>query len=137
MTYNDKFGFLNIGRSFSFEGGVVTILENFEASRSWIDECTNRDGYLYPPQVETVEIYPKKLEEIRGIPKTQRPALTHKLPASHEIELQEGYADGDVRNGDGGLIVHLLGYIFGTRLQFYDWWHDGRVPIKSTHNINV
>jgi len=41
------------------------------------------------------------------------------------------------RKGPGGFIIHLLAYILGTRLQFYDWWFDGRIPIESTHNIYI
>lgn len=45
--------------------------------------------------------------------------------------------NNDTRNSDAGFIIHVLGYLFGTRLQFHDWWFDGRVPIKSTHNITI
>lgn len=33
--------------------------------------------------------------------------------------------------------MHLLGYLFGIRLQFSDWWFDGRVPTRlwETHKI--
>jgi hypothetical protein len=34
------------------------------------------------------------------------------------------------KHDDAGLLVHLLGFFFGTRLQFEDWYFDGRVPIK-------
>ena len=34
------------------------------------------------------------------------------------------------------MIIHLLGYLHGTWLQFSDWWFDSRVPLKQGHNIH-
>ena len=39
--------------------------------------------------------------------------------------------------GSAGFLVHLLGYLYGARLQFHDWWVDGRIPLKRQHNITV
>lgn len=33
--------------------------------------------------------------------------------------------------------MYLAGYLFGYRLQFYDWWFDGRINLKSSHNVNI
>jgi len=137
MNFSDNFGFLNVNESYLFEGGAVDILDDFEQSRDWVSENTHKDGYYYPPQIRSVKLDSNTSEVMCDIPNTQRPALIHRLPASHSIELSNLSNADDARGSDAGFIVHLLGYIFGTRLQFHDWWHDGRVTIKSSHNINI
>ena len=40
--------------------------------------------------------------------------------------------------GPGAFVIHLLAYLFGTRLQFSSWWFDSRVPVKrGNHNISL
>ncbi len=131
MKYHYKFGFLNIEESFEFEGGKVDVSGEFEEGREWVYERENLDGFIYPPQVKKVKLDPVTLVEIEDIPKTTRPALMYKLPNSHSISLES-----ELEN-DASFIVNLLGYLYGTRLQFSDLWFDGRVPIKPTHNISV
>jgi hypothetical protein len=137
MKYSDFFGFLNLDNKIIFKGGMIQPIREYGESKEWIDEYSLEDGYIYPPQVETVVLNPRTMEKESVIPKTKRPALVHKLPASHKIDIDDVNENSDQRNEDAGFIIHLLAYVYGTRLQFHDWWHDGRVPIKSTHNIFV
>ncbi len=137
MKYQDKFGFLDVKEGYEFEGGKVEVDAEFDIARTWVRDCENSDGFLYPPQVKQVKVDPRTSEEIEDIPKTRRPALTHRLPCSHSIALDQELEKDVLRNTDAGFIIHLLGYLFGTRLQFIEWWHDGRVPIKSTHNMHT
>jgi hypothetical protein len=37
----------------------------------------------------------------------------------------------DFRNGDGAFLIHFIGFLFGFRLQFKDWWHDGRIYMRG------
>lgn len=69
------------------------------------------------------------------IPRTKRPALLHHVPASHSMQLRKGHSDEDARKGPAGFLLHLFGYLLGTKLQFDGWRLDSRVPIKSTHQI--
>ena len=130
MKYSDYFGFLNLEKEIEFDGGKIHPIDEYSKSVEWIEECKHEDGFIYPPQIETVILNPITMEEESVKPKTKRPALLHKLPASHGLTLNVPID----RDGDAGFIIHLVAYIYGTRLQFHDWWHDGRVPIKSTHN---
>lgn len=130
MKYSDYFGFLDLDKKIKFDGGAIKPVDEYSRSKEWIDEYKNDDGFIYPPQIETVILNPRTMEKESVKPKTKRPASVYLLPASHEIILDTTID----RNSDAGFIIHLLAYIFGTRLQFHDWWHDGRVPIKSTHN---
>lgn len=38
---------------------------------------------------------------------------------------------------EASLIIHLVGYLHGTWLQFEDWFFDARVPVVQQHNMHV
>lgn len=133
MAYSDYFGFLNLDDKIEFDGGRLKPIVEYSKSKIWIDEYKNEDGFIYPPQVETIILNSRTMEKESVKPKTKRSALLHKLPASHEIILD---LDSD-RDTEAGFIIHLVAYVYGTRLQFHDWWQDGRIPIKSTHKCTV
>ena len=137
MIKSDSFGFINYSSQINFINGHITPTDNFNKVCNWIAKYKNTDGFIYPPMEHRV-----KYDKINGkkgnkIPNTERPSLLHRLPASHVLTLDVDEAQRDaLRKADSGFIVHLLSYIFGTRLQFHDWWFDNRVPIEPTHNIN-
>lgn len=79
---------------------------------------------------------PRTQEPLEEIPKTERPAHLRPVLASHELRLSDLVIAEDLRKGPGAFIIYLLAYLFGTRLQFHDWLFDGRIPIRSTHNIH-
>jgi len=138
MEQHDFFGFLACKWDIKFDGGLVSPIVDCEKVKNWVSEYTNKDGFLYPPMQHTMKVDPSTMEDLEEVPKTERPALLHRIPASHEIVIFDAPDNKETfRKGPGGFIIHLLAYLFGTRLQFYDSWFDGRVPIESTHNIVV
>jgi len=132
---SDFFGYLPYGLTVEFKEGKISPVENFDEVAAWIDKYKNQDGFIYPPIEKRVWLdikYGNKTE----VPNSERPALLHRIPASHKLSLFSSDDEEKIRKGPGSFIIHLLAYLFGVRLQFYDWWFDGRVPIKSTHNIH-
>jgi len=137
----DRIGFLPIKHKIEFDGGAFIPLPEFDKTKRIIDNMKNQDGFIYPPTILMKRGFspPGKTDEIEweDIPNTERPAFLYKLPASHELFITNDPADVDFRKNDGAFLMYLAAYLFGVRLQFHDWWFDGRVPFKSTHNIYV
>lgn len=129
MNLAGSFGFLPCKNTIEFERGRVSPVSNYTEVAGWVDKYTNADGFLYPPLVR------RTTESGGEVPNTERPAHLHRLPASHDLKLLSSCATGDLRRDSAAFIIHLLAYLFGVRLQFHDWWCDGRVPIRSTHNV--
>lgn len=133
----DYFGYLGVKESYVIECGNITVVADFDKAREWVEEYINKDGYLYPPITRTIKLDPLTLEEKEVVLKTERPALLHKLPHTHSIEI---YGDGTVeehRKGPSAFLINLLGFLLGYRLQFHDWWFDGRVPINRNTGLVV
>lgn len=78
-----------------------------------------------------------RTSQLARIPHTKRPALLHRLPASHNLILAGIKNPQKARTSLAGFVTHSFGYLYGTRLQFWDWWQEGRVPIKSTINLRI
>jgi hypothetical protein len=131
----DRFGFLHKRISFSFDGGSVATSEDFIAARKWVNSQTNRDGYLYPSISYTVKKDMRSGKWSR-IPKTNRPARFFRMPPSHNITLTDPKDQSSNRYGLAGFVVQSLAFLYGTKLQFWDWFIEGRVPTK-TQTINV
>lgn len=136
-TITELFGFLRYSKTIRFKGGEISIMDGYEDACKWIEEYAHRDGFIYPPISHTVEFDSITGKEVRKIPKTERPSLLHKLPISHKVIIEQPISKTNVREADASFLVHLLSYVFGTRLQFKDWWFDGRIPIKPTLNIHI
>ena len=136
MCEDYYFGFLDYPKSISFDGGTICSVDEgtYAKGREWIEEHRNSDGFVYPPPIREIASDPDTLEKIREIPNTERPALLYRLPKSHKICLSHP-TDRDIRKADGAFLVHLLAYLFETRLQFHDWWFDNRVPLGPTKKI--
>jgi hypothetical protein len=132
---SDFFGYIPYRFTVEFNDGKISPVENFDEVTAWVDKYRNQDGFIYPPIEKRVVLSDSGNKE--EVPNSERPALLHRIPASHMMSLSF-YEDREkIRKGPGAFIIHLLAYLFGVRLQFYDWWFDGRVPIKSTHNIHI
>jgi hypothetical protein len=136
-AYLDRFGFLNWRRTIEFDGGSLAPVPEFDEAAVWVDSHTNHDGFLYPgmsPQLD-----PKTNKIVDEVPRAKRPALLHPIWASHTLTLADLETTEELRRGIGALVIHLLGYLFGIRLQFSGWWFDGRVPIRlqATHAIYI
>lgn len=130
----DRFGYLSRRIAIDFSGGSVRPIERAQDAVEWIAEYTSPDGFIYPPQQ-----WEEKLgidTDYRHVPRTNRPAIIHRLPASHVLALNKRGNSEHLRRHHRGFVMHLLGYVYGTRLQFWDWWFDGRIPIRSTHSVS-
>ena len=132
----DFFGYLPYKSVMKFNGGMISPIQEFDEVVAWVDKYTNLDGFLYPPIERRVKGDFDSEKSYKEIPNSERPALLHRIPASHELHLYVVKDSKDVRKSYGSFIIHLLAYLFGVRLQFHDWWFDGRVPTKSTHNVH-
>ncbi|MCB1949930.1 hypothetical protein [Nitrosomonas sp.] len=133
MSYSEIFGFLNYPTSLLFEGGKIEPVSDFDKSLEFITKHGNKDGYFYPPSMKLVEIDINTRKPIKDIPNTEKPAPTFYVPASHTLYIGEPLVNGSLRQEDAALIIHLLGFFFGTRLQFSDWRMDGKVPTKPSN----
>lgn len=132
----DLIGFLNVPASFTFTGGALLLSKQFNQAKRWVDLHSHKDGFIYPPISQTANL-DLKAGKTHRIPKTERPALLHRVPPSHLLHL-DGIKDMQkARSGLAGFVILCFSYLYGTRLQFWDWWLDGRIPVKSTIDINV
>ncbi len=125
------FGFLPIQRTISFSGVSLVLLDNYQEVEGAVRAAANADGFVYPPLEKRMraqpkfhdgKVLPKDQWDWEEVPKTERPAHLHRLPASHELRLERSPIDNDLRKNDGAFLMYLAGYLFGYRLQFYDWW---------------
>lgn len=122
------------------------LLDSYVDAENAVGTATNEDGFVYPPLVKKVRaqakifdgaFLPENQWDWEDVPNTERPAHLHRLPPSHELRLEAYSFDSDLRKNDGGFLMYLAGYLFGYRLQFADWWFDGRIKMKSSHNVLV
>jgi hypothetical protein len=128
MPISELFGFLNHPDPIEFDGGRIDPVDSFQERLKWIETSGNKDGYFYPPMTELFECDDTGIYQT--IPKTKKPAQAFRLPASHVLHIEEPLDEENVRHQDAGLLIHLIGFLFGTRLQFSDWRLDGKVPIE-------
>jgi hypothetical protein len=126
----DSFGFLPYPHVIEFDGGTISPLSNYEDVKALVEEDVHEDGFLYPSLTWRVN------ESGKEIPHTKRPQHLYSVTASHELRLCFSGVTEDLRRGPGAFVIHLLAYVFGIRLQFHEWWLDGRVPVRCTHNIH-
>ena len=132
----DYFGYLGARESYVFNEGEIAALYNFQEVKKSVDECTNKDGFLYPPIQKSFIIDPKTLENKEEVPRSERPALLHKLLPSHSIQIANCESKEENRKGASSFLIHLLGFLLGYRLQFHDWWVDGRIPIETNNGLD-
>lgn len=126
-----SFGFLNYPQALEFEGGRIEPVNEFEEGLAYIKAYGNRDGYIYPPEVTTVQYNPITNEKLEEIPNTKRPAPVFKLPPSHNL-----FLNNPISTENAALIIHLLGFFFGIRLLPSELRFDGKVPTKPTNNFS-
>lgn len=135
----DSFGFLNLDCEIQFDCGIIRPVVSFKGNLEYIERISHKDGFLYPPVIQQYKgKYDKRIKEVRPveeIPNSERPSLYYHVPISHELTIENPLAES-IRFGDAGLIINLLAFLYGTRLQFHDWRLDGRVPVlKSCGDI--
>jgi hypothetical protein len=127
-----RFGFLPYKWDLSFRSGKILTVREFDDGLKSLKKYLHEDGYFYPPMQKTITHDSKG--KSRTIPKTKRPAHLFRLPASHELHVTFR-PEPHIREGSGGFVIHLLGFLFATRLQFADWFFDGRVPLLRRHRF--
>lgn len=137
MTDNapNRFGFLSDPFNTSFAGVTITPLPDHADRLRYYLSASNTDGFIYPPEVATYT-KTKKGDKWRKLPLTSRPAPVYRLPASHFIEVAHPLSLV-FPHSDATLLVQLLAFIFGTRLQFEEWRFDGRVPVKPALSVSI
>jgi hypothetical protein len=116
-SYEDKFGYLPYELEFTFSSGKVIPLPRFHKAVEVIQRRTHTDHYVYPP---------RKSKSARG------GASLHRLPSTHLLQLDKRFPDQEqARYGEGGFVMHLLGFLYGHRCHFHNWWIDGRVLVPG------
>jgi hypothetical protein len=131
LIHKDYFGFLDYKATIEFEQGRISQIEDFDDIASQVDKYINiDDGFIYPPLSWKVD------GEGNKIPNTERVSWKQPVPPSHQLFFHFPDTKENLRQGKGAYVIHLLAYLFGVRLQFYDWWFDGRIPHRQTHNVN-
>ena len=131
-SYTDQFGYLPIKETFSFAGGSVKPGQQFDVATAWMKAYAAKDGHVYPPH------QPKEVEVSDGfltvpVDDSGSPARLFRLPASHVLRLTDFTGtQEEARYGLAAFVMHFLGFLFGYRCHFHDWWIEGRVPTQST-----
>ncbi len=135
MSLPELFGFLNHPHIIKFDGGRIEPTDSFQKGLEYINKFGNRDGYFYP---RPIRAYTRTLEsaQYECVPNSERPASVFRLPESHTLYIENPLIEENVRYEDAGLLIHLFGFLFETRLQFSDWRFDGKVPIKYKNNFS-
>lgn len=130
--YRDRFGYLPVKFTAEWSAGSVEPDEGFKEAREWVEANTNRDNFLYPPIVHQRSWKPETEASGDRVLDTERQALLHRLPVTHEIRIPGATGDPKAqRRGLAGFVMHFLGLIFGYQCQFEDWWVDRRVQMRS------
>jgi hypothetical protein len=134
MPVSEIFGFLNHPHTIEFDGGRIVPTDSFQQGLEFINKFGNKDGYFYPGLIRTCT---KSLEsdQVEYVSNTERPASVFDLPESHVLYIESPLNGENSRYEDAGLLIHLLGFLFGVRLQFSDWRFDGKVPIERQNRF--
>lgn len=133
----DYFGYLDMDYSVSFGDVRITPIEEYNNVKAWVKQYLNEDGFIYPPMEHRIEINIETMKEKRVIPNTERPSQLHKIPSSHSIEIKNSIKDVDLRKWDYAFLINMLALLNGTRVQFHNWWFDGRISIRNMDNIYI
>lgn len=129
-TLEDYIGFLPVAETFQFDNFIISPQPDLKDYCEEIGQQTNEDGFYYPPMSYTERVDLITNKPLERVPRSERPALLFKLPASHKI-ICSVRSNMHCREKLLGFVVNVLAYLFGIRLQFHDWWFDMRVPLKN------
>jgi len=117
--------------SFDLPGAKIATLPEFSEIVEGVGTYTHPDGHVYPPLIHERRMKPGWKRD-RKVPQSDRPALMHRMPATHSVAIDQDLSQETARYGLAGFLAHFLGFLFGFRCQFYDWSMDGRVNVKSS-----
>ncbi|GAC20703.1 hypothetical protein GARC_3749 [Paraglaciecola arctica BSs20135] len=136
-TTKHEFGFLPNEFEGSFDGVIISVKPDFKETSEWVNTRTNIDGYFYPPLVATYEFDPDNEKTRKKVSNSEKPATVFHLPPSHFVVVNKPVSLNDPKVSDEALIIHALGFLFGTTLQFKEWRFVGRVPIKKNNSLLI
>lgn len=140
MSTCELFGFLKYPNAIEFDGGSIKPSDSFQEGLSFIEKHENNDGYIYPPHVmawrQAIDFQDGQLISSYAVPNSSKPSPVFSLPASHLLKIENPLDRDNIRYEDAGLLIHLVGFLFGTRLQFIDWRFDGKVPTKYKNYLS-
>jgi hypothetical protein len=100
----DRFGFLACDWTFNFDGGEISPIREINKVRKRVEKLTNSDGFLYAPHCYRVTLNPRTQKRSRKVPGSDRSALLHPVPPSHQLRLSEPMNQEELRRGAGGFL---------------------------------
>lgn len=136
MTFEIGFGILVKQLEVSLPLVRISPRPDFTKTTDQFKHDLHRDGFFYPSPIHQVR-FPDWPDETRTepVPNTSRPAHLFILPSSHTLTLSDPLGETPARD-DASFLVHLLAYVYGTRLQVEGWQFDGRIPVSHpTHHV--
>lgn len=95
----DKFGFLFFDDQLSFHSFLIKPVDNYKELAKEVEKYVNQDGFIYPPMSHKVKLEAISGRVVEEIPKTHRPVVLHRLPASHYIILENSKNRNITREG--------------------------------------
>ncbi|WP_321365948.1 hypothetical protein [uncultured Desulfuromusa sp.] len=131
MADIDYFGFLPIAENIKFSSGQIVASPEITSIIEKTHKLACQDGFIYPPLLHGADVTsgydPQKSSDIFP------PIFYCHVPTTHSLEFVRPLESmQDARRSLSGFIIHFLGFLYGYRIQFYDWWFDGRIQVKST-----
>lgn len=132
MKLIDEFGFLTINRVIEFDNYRIQPMPAFAKQLAIINKHSHKDGFYYPPIQKTYKLNANTRTKSRNaIPHTARPSQIHRVAVTHQVLSKNDLSFDQFRNTDGHYILSFLGFLFETRLQFWNWWWDSRINVKQ------
>ena len=132
-----EFGFLQKPLEGEFLGISFAPLDDHAERLESLKNDSNIDGFYYPPQIAKYNVDPFTDNTKEKIAQTDRPASVYFLLSSHTITIKNPVSTDKEPCTDEALIIYLLAYVYGTRLQPSKWKFEGRVPIKPINSIYI
>lgn len=127
----DYFGFLPVDFHYSFGPVEIMALPDLETEYARLRTRVHPDGFFYQPEQEELFLGSTKMQSNLG----KRPPHLYPMPSSHKIKIRTEN-DENHRKGVCGFVMHLLAYLYDTRLQFNRWWFDMRQPINPDRTLS-
>jgi hypothetical protein len=121
----DKFGFSPFTERVTYSGGEIAPLPDHAQAQMEMAQRTSRDGYVYPNL------------SMNDSERPPQPWPLHRLPVSHSVTISDCASVEELRHGEGAFLIHLFGFLTGTRCQFGDWWVDARVSTRGANGFEV
>jgi hypothetical protein len=134
MNLIDEFGFLKMDQTIDLSKYTICPIKRYNEQLSNIDEYKHKDGFLYPPIVKTYKFDIKtRKPQRKSIPNTARPAQIHRVAVTHQIlsKSKDAIDKATFRKGEGHFLLSFIGFLNNTRLQFWDWWWEGRIRVDQ------